>query len=170
SRKVYVSGKLHSDIQIPFREISLAPTKSMNGHVEVNDPVRVYDTSGPWGDNRFDGQVEEGLPPLRAAWIRARGDVETIAGRAVTSIDDGYLAAAHARHAQHGNGDSKSQAPNSKEPPIFNLQNPNFTRRKILRAKSAAVTQLASARRGIIPPEMEFIVIRENHRIASQKD
>jgi phosphomethylpyrimidine synthase len=169
SRKVYVSGRLHENVRVPFREITLAPTKSMNGEIEANEPVCVYDTSGPWGDNRFDGQVEEGLPPLRAAWIRARGDVETIAGRAVTSIDDGYLSAAHARHAQHGNGNSKSQAPNSKEPPIFNLQNPNFTRRKILRAKSGAVTQLAYARRGIITPEMEFIAIRENHRIASQK-
>jgi hypothetical protein len=27
SRKVYVSGKIHPDIQVPFREISLAPTK-----------------------------------------------------------------------------------------------------------------------------------------------
>src|SRR5205807_4546966 len=38
------------------------------------------------------------------------------------------------------------------------------------RAKNGAVTQLAYARRGIITPEMEFIAIRENHRIARQKD
>src|SRR6266566_5625718 len=57
SRKIYVAGKLHSDIRIPFREISLAPTKSMNGHVEVNEPVRVYDTSGPWGDPDFHSDV-----------------------------------------------------------------------------------------------------------------
>src|SRR6267378_226127 len=34
SKKVYVSGKIHSDIRIPFREISLAPTKSMSGQIE----------------------------------------------------------------------------------------------------------------------------------------
>src|SRR6516225_2888066 len=174
SEKVYLSGKIHPDVRVPFREISLAPTKSMSGEIEVNEPVRVYDASGPWGDPDFHGDVTQGLPPLRAKWIRDRGDVETIAGRAVTSADDGYLSVAHARHAQHRNGNSKSlgrnawhsdaggQAPNSKEAAIFNLQNANFTRRKILRAKSGAVTQLAYARQGIITPEMEFIAIREN--------
>src|SRR5947208_4762268 len=52
SRKVYVSGTLHKDVSVPFREIALAPTKSVNGKIEVNEPVRVYDTSGPWGDPR----------------------------------------------------------------------------------------------------------------------
>jgi len=174
SEKVYLSGKIHPDVRVPFREISLARTKSMSGEIEVNEPVRVYDSSGPWGDPDFHGDVTRGLPPLRTKWIRDRGDVETIAGRAVTSADDGYLSVAHARHAQHRNGNSKSlgrnawhsdaggQAPNSKEAAIFNLQNANFTRRKILRAKSGAVTQLAYARQGIITPEMEFIAIREN--------
>ena len=50
SRKVYISGKIHPDIRVPLREISLAPTKSFNGELEPNEPVRVYDTSGPWGD------------------------------------------------------------------------------------------------------------------------
>src|SRR6266478_5953571 len=65
SKKVYVGGKTHSDIRVPFREISLAPTKTMSGQIEVNEPVRVYDTSGPWGDSEFRGNVEQGLPPLR---------------------------------------------------------------------------------------------------------
>src|SRR6266481_6116134 len=47
----------------------------------------------------------------------------------------------------------------------------SFAARKPLRAKPGnCVTQLAYARRGIITPEMEFIAIRENHRIASKKD
>ena len=168
SRKVYVSGKIHPDIRVPFREISLAPTKSLNGEIEVNKPVRVYDTSGPWGDPDFHSDVTQGLPPLRAKWIRDRDDVETITGRAVTSADNGYLSAKHAELAARGNGSSKSQYtspasdPSSREAPNFNLQNPNFARRKILRAKSGAVTQLAYARRGIITPEMEFIAVREN--------
>src|SRR6266496_2944252 len=66
SRKVYVGGKIHPDIRVPFREISLAPTKSINGEIEVNEPVRVYDTSGPWGDPDFHGDVTQGLPALRA--------------------------------------------------------------------------------------------------------
>src|SRR5438132_606319 len=81
SRKVYVNGELYPDIRVPFREISLAPTKSMNGEIEVNEPVRVYDTSGPWGDDAGPGPtVEQGLPALRAKWIRDRGDVEEIEG------------------------------------------------------------------------------------------
>src|SRR5262245_39915939 len=163
STKVYISGKLHSDIQVPFREITLAPTKivAATPH-EVNEPVRVYDTSGPWGDPDFHGDATQGLPPLRARWIRERGDVETIAGRTVTLADDGYLSAAHAQYAQRGNGTSKSQAPGSKETTDFNLQNSKSVARKILRAKSHPVTQLWYARQGIITPEMEFIAIRES--------
>src|SRR4051794_28725313 len=61
SRKVYVPGEFHSDLRVPFREISLAPTKTMSGEMEMNEPVRVYDTSGPWGDPDFHGDVERGL-------------------------------------------------------------------------------------------------------------
>src|ERR1700730_12086071 len=104
SRKVYVAGKLHPDLRVPFREISLAPTKSMNGEIEVNEPVRVYDTSGPWGDPDFHGDVQQGLQAVREKWIRDRGDVEEISGRAATFRDDGFLSEAHARSR---NGDSR---------------------------------------------------------------
>src|SRR2546421_11246666 len=70
SKKIYVTGKIHPDIRVPFREINLAPTKTMSGEIEANEPVHVYDTSGPWGDETFHGNVENGLPPLRADWIR----------------------------------------------------------------------------------------------------
>src|SRR5438552_191254 len=99
SRKIYIGGKLHAALRAPFREISLAPTKSMNGEIEVNEPVRVYDTSGSWGDTTSPARtvdVNRGLPPLRAKWIRARGDVEEIEGRKVQPIDDGFLSEKHA--------------------------------------------------------------------------
>ena len=60
--KVYLKGK--QGIRVPARKISLT-----NGE----DPVYVYDTSGPQG-----GAVRNGLPPLREEWIRARGDVEDV--------------------------------------------------------------------------------------------
>jgi phosphomethylpyrimidine synthase len=186
SKKIYVSGRLHEDVRVPFREITLAPTKSMTGEIEANEPVRVYDTSGPWGDNRFDGEVEEGLPPLRTAWIRARGDVEEIAGRAVTPCDDGYLSEVHAETARR-NGSSKSQIrqsgsdPNSKKLSTLNSvkergshgalrsQPSTLPKRKPLRASANhPVTQLWYARQGIITPEMEFIAIREN--LGSERD
>jgi phosphomethylpyrimidine synthase len=100
SKKIHVSGKLHPDIRVPFREISLAPTKSMNGEIEINEPVRVYDTSGAWGDADFHGDVKQGLPLLRSKWIRERSDVEEYDGRRVQPIDDGYLSESHAERAE----------------------------------------------------------------------
>jgi phosphomethylpyrimidine synthase len=64
SKKIYVAGELHPDIRVPFREISLAPTKSMAGEIEINEPVRVYDTSGPWGDPSVTLDPVQGLPLL----------------------------------------------------------------------------------------------------------
>jgi len=150
SRKVYVAGQLHSDLRVPFREIALAPTKTMSGEIEVNEPVRVYDTSGPWGDAEQQVDVTAGLPALRAKWIRDRGDVEETVGRPVTPQDNGFLSENHALSRNGHNGSLQSE--------IFNLHS-----RKPLRASAGhAVTQLYYAREGIVTPEMEFIAIREN--------
>jgi phosphomethylpyrimidine synthase len=169
SRKVYVAGSLHPDLRVPFREISLAPTKTMSGEIEVNEPVRVYDTSGPWGDETVALDVEQGLPPLRREWILQRGDVEEIEGRRVTPIDDGYLSEKHAASAEQ----RKRPTPNVQRPmsngngsggkPSSILHSPSSLARRPLRAKRGnCVTQLAYARAGLITPEMEFIAIREN--------
>ena len=147
SKKIYVAGKLHPDLRVPFREISLAPTKTMSGEIEVNEPVRVYDTSGPWGDSEFRGNVEHGLPPLRAKWIRDRGDVEEIQGRAVRPQDNGFLSEKHAAERNGQKAEVRFQ---------------RSAKNKPLRAKSHPVTQLWYARNGIVSPEMEFIAIREN--------
>ena len=82
SRRVYVAGTLPG-VRVPMREIVLTPTRTVSGRIEANEPVRVYDTSGPWGDPDHTGTVEDGLPPLRRPWILARGDVEEYAGRPV---------------------------------------------------------------------------------------
>src|SRR5205823_5546994 len=147
SKKIYVAGEIHFDIGVPFREISLAPTKTMTREIEVNEPMRVYDTSGPWGDPDFRGTVEEGLPRLRAKWIRDRGDVEDYAGRALQPIDDGYISEAHAGHAK-----SKRLTPNAeRRTPNSNGNDSNvnaspassFAAYKPLRAKPGnCVTQL----------------------------
>ncbi|MEY2490303.1 MAG: phosphomethylpyrimidine synthase, partial [Verrucomicrobiota bacterium] len=173
SRKVYVAGQLHPEISVPFREISLAPTKTMSGEIEANEPIRVYDTSGPWGDGDQHVDVTEGLPALRAKWIRDRGDVEETAGRPVTPQDDGFLSEKHAADAAQKRPTSNVQHPTSNldgrngrngnlQSEIFNLKS-----RRPLRAKRGnAVTQLYYAREGIVTPEMEFIAIRENTRRA----
>ena len=159
SKRVYVQGQLHSDVRVPMREIELTPTRSYTGAVEPNEPVRVYDCSGPWGDPDFNGTVEQGLPALRRNWILKRGDVDEHEGRPVQPIDDGYLSEQH-----RGLSRAKRQDETS-----FRLEGLTAPRRRVLRAKAGkVVTQLAYARRGIITPEMEFIAIRENHRIADR--
>jgi len=75
SRRVYVSGKLPG-VKVPFREITQTPSRNFDGSLETNSPVRVYDTSGPWGDVDIHCDVTKGLPALRADWIRARDDVQ----------------------------------------------------------------------------------------------
>jgi phosphomethylpyrimidine synthase len=133
SSKVYVPGQIHGDVRVPFREIKLNATKSHGGKIDNNEPVRVYDCSGPWGDERFAGDVNAGLPQLRRGWIMAREDVEekTSSYKPIPGRSDAVI--------------------------------PAKLSRKPLRSKSGmAVTQLEYARRGIITPEMEFIAIREN--------
>ncbi|HET7625765.1 MAG TPA: phosphomethylpyrimidine synthase ThiC [Verrucomicrobiae bacterium] len=157
SKRIYVAGKIHPDVRVPMREIELSPTKSFNGQIEANEPVRVYDCSGPWGDPNFNGTVEQGLPPLRREWILARGDVEEYEGRPVQPIDDGYLSEQH-----RGLSRAKIQDETN-----FRLEGLTAPRRKPLRAKKGKiVTQLQYARAGIITPEMEFIAIRENMKVA----
>ena len=132
STKVHIPGTLHPDVRVPFREIQLTPTKTFNGQTEINDPVRVYDCSGPWGDPNFTGTVEEGLPALRAKWIRDRADVAEYDGREVAPQDNGYLSGKHAEYA------SKAEKNRLVEFPGLHGQ-----RRRTLRAsKGHPVTQL----------------------------
>ena len=148
SSRVYIPGKLHPQLRIPFREISQSPTKTPSGRVEQNDPVRVYDCSGPWGDPTFHGDVEQGLPALRRDWILARNDVEEYTGREVRPNDNGYLSSTH--QAQSRMGSAGMLAPKS------------AARRPLRASKGHAVSQLWYARQGIITPEMEYIAIHEN--------
>jgi phosphomethylpyrimidine synthase len=157
SKKVFVAGIIHPDVRVPMREIELSPTKTFSGAIEVNEPVRVYDCSGPWGDPNFNGKSDEGLPALRRDWILKRGDVEEHDGREVKPQDNGYLSGKHAEFASHAEKNRLVEFPGL-----------TGSRRRPLRAKNGkVVTQLAYARAGIITPEMEFIAIRENGKIAN---
>ena len=150
SKRVYVNGTIHPNIRVAIREISQSPTKSLSGDVEDNAPVRVYDTSGPWGDPDFDGDVAKGLPALRDKWIRDRADVEEYDGRTIKPLDNGYISSVHADHAtQRDKANRLTEFPGLK--------------RKSLRASAGhPVTQFWYAKQGIITPEMEYIAIREN--------
>ena len=146
SKKVYISGTIHSDIKVPFREISLSASTTVNGngyHSEKDESsLIVYDTSGPYTDPDAKIDIREGLDPIRLPWIIGRGDVEYYDGRKIEPKDDGYR---------------EGENPNTERFPK--------TRDKVLRAKPGQnVSQMYYAKRGIITPEMEFIAIRENQK------
>ena len=157
SSRVYITGS-RPDIRVPMREISLSPTRLHNGTEVPNEPIRVYDTSGAWGDASFHADSSRGLPAIRLPWITERGDVEEITGREVKPHDDGYLSEKHRLQAEA----------EGKRNPIKYFDR---TKRKILKAKPGkAVTQLAYAKAGIITPEMEYIAIRENTKLQRASD
>ena len=152
SRRVYVDGA-QSGVRVPFREIDQNPTRNFKNELEENPSVRVYDTSGPYGDPSLRTDVREGLGQLRRNWIIERGDVEEYEGRTIQPIDDGYLtydAANQARQKEKAKG-------------LNRLEDFPALRRTPMRAKAVrCVTQMHYAKRGIITPEMEYIAIREN--------
>ena len=134
SRRIYLAGEIHPSLRVPMREVMSSPTRRVNGLSESNDPVRIYDCSGHWGDPKFHGDVRGGLPALRRPWILERGDVEEL------------------------------QDPKFKmQGPQTGVRGPQLANRRPLQARPGAmVTQLHYARQGIITPEMEFVAIREN--------
>ena len=139
SRKVYIGGS-RPDIQVPMREISQSDTPAGMG-AEVNPPLFVYDTSGPYTDPTTMIDIRTGLKPVREAWIDERNDTERLGGPTSVygqvRLDDPKLAELR-----------------------FNLK------RLPRRAKPGMnVSQMHYARRGIVTPEMEYIAIRETQRL-----
>ncbi len=136
SRKIHLAGN-RAGLRVPMREVSLTPTPTSNGE-EINPPVRLYDTSGPYTDPEAAIDLRRGLPPLCAPWIAERGDSEEL--EAPTS--------AFGRSRQSG----------------LNVAHLRFgpTRNPRRALPGANVSQMHYARRGVITPEMEFIAVREN--------
>jgi len=138
SKKIYLKGITRPDIQVPFREIELSDTRDHHGKLTANQPVRLYDTSGPYTDPLAHVDITQGLPVLRLKWILERADVE-------------YLNAPTSHYRKERDNDLD----------LAPIRFPGV--RKPLRAKAGNnVTQMHYARRGIITPEMEFIAVREN--------
>jgi phosphomethylpyrimidine synthase len=149
SKKVYVKGKIFKEINVPMREIELSQTRLPDGTLENNEPLRVYDPSGLWGDENANCDVKKGLPPLRLKWIKDRGDVEEYNGRVINPLDNGYESHDELEKAKENNNGKLEYFPG--------------LRRKPLKAKNGgAVTQFYYAKKGIVTPEMEYIAIREN--------
>jgi len=148
SHKVYVHSHHRPEISVAMRAVVLSNADNGhgngngNGHMEhANAPLMIYDTSGPYTDPNVQTDIRQGLKPMRLDWIRARGDVEELAG-------------------------SSYQAPVMKNGQANQPQTerfPDASRRPILRAKPGCnVSQMHYARKGIVTPEMEYVAIREN--------
>ncbi|MFE0302033.1 MULTISPECIES: phosphomethylpyrimidine synthase ThiC [Bacillus] len=138
SRKVYEQGS-RPDILVPKREIVLTNTVTQAGDIP-NEPIRVYDTSGPYTDEEAHIDVTKGLKRLRSAWIKEREDTESYEGRQVKPEDNGYRL-------------------NGKE--SFQAAQTDFHHIPLRGKQGACVTQMHYAKKGIITPEMEFIALRE---------
>lgn len=140
SRKVYIPGKLFP-IKVAMREITLSPTRLSNGNNEINPPVTVYDTSGPYTDSNAVIDVRKGLPRIREEWVLNRKDVEVL-----TSISSDY--------------GKKRLSDTTLDTLRF-----EYSHRPMAAKEGINVTQLHYARKGIITPEMEYVAIRENQRM-----
>ena len=140
SKKIYVSNE-SGTFKVAMREIELTPTllsgEGDTAKYEQNEPVRVYDTSGPYTDPSIDIDLNKGLPRYRQDWIEARGDT--------VQLDN--FTSSFTRERLSDDLDIE---------PFANKPKP----RVAMPGKN--VTQMHYARQGIITPEMEYVAIREN--------
>jgi phosphomethylpyrimidine synthase len=137
SEKTYVQGS-RVDLQVPLRRVKLQPTRDFDGTLTPNEPVLLYDTTGPYTDPGTPIDLAKGLKPLRLPWILERGDVEELPSS--TSV-----------YRQLRERDAELDAIRFKAD------------RRPFRAKAGKnITQMHYAKLGIVTPEMEFIAIREN--------
>lgn len=146
SKKIYVPGSIHPNISVAMREITLSDTTdSMTGKKTPNQPVTVYDTSGPYTDPNKKINVHQGIERIREQWVLDRGDVEEL-----ESFSSSYC--------NERLNDSS-------------LDHLRFNHiRKPKRAKKGKnVSQMYYAKQGIITPEMEYVAIRENQKLQEAK-
>ncbi len=139
SRKIYVQGS-RDDLRVPMREISQSPTLTNNDR-EINPPIYVYDTSGPYTDPDVEIDLLKGLPDVRSSWITERDDTEQLSG--------------------------PSSAYGQQRQSDVELETLRFEHiRAPRKAKTGRnVSQMHYARQGVITPEMEYAAIRETQRL-----
>ncbi|MGL5920782.1 MAG: phosphomethylpyrimidine synthase ThiC, partial [Bacteroidales bacterium] len=140
SEKIYMPGTIHP-IQVAMRQINLTDSVKVVDGKKVhtkNEPVVVYDTSGPYTDPEAMIDLNLGLPRLRESWISGNPSI--------VKLDK--LTSDYGREREADSSLDKIRFPNRHLP---------------YRAKEGeAITQMAMARKGIITPEMEYVAIREN--------
>ena len=135
SKKVYAKGS-RDDINVPMRQIKL--TDTIGDLAEKNDPIHVYDTSGPYTDPTKTISYRDGIESVRSNWIEERGDTEVLDG-----VSSNF----------------SNERLNNKELDELRFEHLSAPRKA---KKGNNVTQMHYAKKGIITPEMEYIAIREN--------
>lgn len=149
SKKVYVEGS-RPDVNVGMREISLADSliggDKDNPVFEPNEPLYVYDTSGPYSEDNVDIDLRRGLGKFRRDWILERQDTEEL-GEVTSSFTQQRMADEGLDHLR-----------------FEELPKP----RRAMAGK--CVTQKHYAMQGIVTPEMEYIAIRENQQRQKTRD
>ncbi|MEG2066222.1 MAG: phosphomethylpyrimidine synthase ThiC [Tannerellaceae bacterium] len=78
SEKVYVPGEINK-IKVGMRKIKLQDTQTTDNEgiqgMKKNNPVIVYDTSGPYSDTRQTLDSTLGIPRIREEWYARRKDL-----------------------------------------------------------------------------------------------
>ena len=131
----------------------------MSGEIEVNEPVRVYDTSGPWGDADHKLDVAEGLPALRANWIQPAATSKKSKADALRRSTMDLRFGTPAKR----NGSRKSEAPSPRKLET-GAQGADGRTAATCARNGNCVTQPAWRAARHHHPEMEYIAIRESGR------
>ena len=59
-------------VKVGMKEILQHPTKNNDGSIKDNPPIPVYDTSGPYSDDNYQIDLDNGITKLRENWISDR--------------------------------------------------------------------------------------------------
>lgn len=76
SEKVYIPGEMNR-IQVGVRRVILSDTKTTDNNRKKNNPVILYDTTGPYSDPEITIDPSKGIPRIKEEWnIRRKNQVE----------------------------------------------------------------------------------------------
>jgi phosphomethylpyrimidine synthase len=73
--KVYMNGSLFPFIKVGMQKVNLTPTvEFVNGKkvTTPNNPIYIYDTSGPYSDPNIQTDAKLGIEKIRREWIDLR--------------------------------------------------------------------------------------------------
>ena len=143
SEKVYIPGEINR-IRVGMRKISLSNTTATNEdgteYIKYNNPVILYDTSGPYSNPQTFIDITAGLPRTRQELYRKK-DIEPL-----TEYSSPYA------------------AERARQTTIGELRFP-VAHMPVKAKEKKNLTQMYYAKRRIITPEMEYVAIRENQQV-----